>query len=327
MLTYGLPLTGFEAFKGDSLDGIAEGIARMGARLVTGRDSGDPLQAVANCVTLPHGQLWFCSYGVPIELAFREGDYYRLQVPIRGSGRTRLTKGAAEVAVAATQGCLSSAAASIDFGAHFQQLAWRVHSSAVTRKLHARIDRPIVPALTFQPMVRLDTAAGRSLLHTLACLVQVLAVGTSPHSLIVAELEQAMISGLLFASEHDFRDALENVPKLASPNQVRRAEEFIAANCSRALSIDEIAEAVGTSVRSLYRSFRGQRTHSPMEFLKRCRLNEARRLLEAADQGLSVTDVGITCGFEDLSHFSKEFLKAFGERPSTLARRARHRPR
>lgn len=325
MLTYGLPLSRFGAFRGDSLDGIADGIVKMGARLLAGGKSSEPLEAVANCVTLPNGQLWFCSYGLPIELAFREADYHRLQIPIRGSGRTRLGNGGAEISVAADQGCLSSAAASIDFGPQFQQLAWRVHNAAVTRKLHARIERPIVPAIAFQPTVRFDTAGGRALLHTLRCLVHVLAAGMSPESLIVTELEQTMMAGLLLATEHGFRDALERAPRLVSPSQVRRAEEFIAANCRRALSIDEIAQAVNTSVRSLYRSFRRQRPHSPMEFLKQCRLNEARRLLETEGPFLSVTDVGLACGFEDLSHFSKEFLKAFGERPSAIARRLRHR--
>lgn len=325
MLTYGLPLSGFGAFRGDSLDGVADGIEKMGARLLAGAKPAEPLEAVANCVNLPNGQLWFCSYGGPIELAFREADYYRLQIPIRGSGRTKLGNGGAEISVAAEQGCVSSAAASIDFGPRFQQLAWRVHHAAITRKLHARIDRPIVPALAFQPAVRFDAAAGQALLHTLRCLVHVLAAGTSPQSLIVTELEQAMMAGLLSATQHGFRDALERAAKLASPSQVRRAEEFIAANCHRALSIDEIAQAVGTSVRSLYRSFRRQRSHSPMEFLKQCRLNEARRLLETEGPSLSVTDVGLACGFEDLSHFSKEFLKAFGERPSSIARRVRHR--
>lgn len=318
MLTYGLPLTGFEAFRADSPHQLSAAVDAMGAKVISLR-STPGFSAVANRVTLPNGELWFCSYGTPVRLGFRESDYFRLQLPVHGAGQTDF--GPHSVAVAGSQCCVSSAAATIDFGSDFQQIAWRVRRDALLRKLHARIDRPITRSLEFQPAVRLDSPSQQALAHTLNCMVHVLAVGNEPGSPIVAELEQALMAGLLFAADHNLRSALAEPPLSSSPAHVRRAEEFIAANWRRALSIDEVAATVNISVRSLYRSFRTHRGYAPMEFLKQCRLEQARQLLEETDSSHNVTSVAMYCGFGDLSHFSKDFLKAFGELPSAVVRR------
>jgi transcriptional regulator GlxA family with amidase domain len=37
----------------------------------------------------------------------------------------------------------------------------------------------------------------------------------------------------------------------------------------------------------------------------------------------SVTEVAFACGFDDLSHFSREYSRAYGEAPSAVLRRGR----
>lgn len=318
MPTYEPPLTGFEVFRANSGSQLGAAVEGMGASVLSLVPTSE-LSAFANSVHLPNGELWFCSYGTPVRLAFRECDYVRLQLPISGSGCTKF--GGHVVDVAGNQCCVSSAAAVIDFGAGFQQIAWRVRGDSLIRKLNARLNRPITRPIEFQPTLRLESPLQQALARTLRCILDVLAAGNEPTSLIVAELEQALLGGLLFAADHNLRTALEELPARASPVQVRRAEEFVAANWDQPLSVDEIAGAVGVSVRTLYRSFRIHRGYTPMEFLKQCRLGHARRLLGEPDSKHNVTTVAMACGFGDLSHFSKDFLRAFGELPSTVIRR------
>jgi AraC-like DNA-binding protein len=320
MLTYGLPLTGFETFRAESPNQLTAAVEAIGARVIR-LPPAPGLSAVGNSVKLPNGELWFCSYGTPLQLSFRESDYLRLQLPVKGAGRT--SYGRHSVEVTGTQCCVSSAAAVIEFGADYQQIAWRVRRDALIRKLNARLDRPVTRCLEFQPILRLDNPAGNGLMHLLHCMLQVFAVGNESMSLIVAEMEQALMAGLLFAADHNLRSALEERPSQASPAHVRRAEDFIVANLHRPLSIDEVAAAVNVSVRSLYRSFRAHRGYAPMEFLKQSRLAQARRLLAEPHPNRSVTSVAMSCGFGDLSHFSKNFFSAFGELPSAVARRSR----
>jgi len=110
----------------------------------------------------------------------------------------------------------------------------------------------------------------------------------------------------------------------AGPWQVKRVEEYIEANLDAPFNIEQIAELTGISTRSIYRAFKRSRGYSPMQFARQRRLQQARRMPEGAGQVESVTSVAFRCGFNDVSHFSRGFSKAFGESPSAvLSRRQR----
>jgi AraC-like DNA-binding protein len=106
-------------------------------------------------------------------------------------------------------------------------------------------------------------------------------------------------------------------------HRVRQAEELMYAYSGEPISMLELAEAVGVSLRSLQLAFadvyNGQ---SPREVLNRIRLDKARERLLAADGDGQVTTIALDSGFFHLGRFSQAYARAFGERPSeTLARR------
>jgi AraC-like DNA-binding protein len=103
---------------------------------------------------------------------------------------------------------------------------------------------------------------------------------------------------------------------------VRRAEEFLDAKLDSVISLAEVATAVGTSTKTLARAFRKQRGMGPMAFVRRRRLEAARRDLAAADPlATTVTDIALRYGFAHLGRFAGMYREAFGELPSeTLAR-------
>ncbi len=102
--------------------------------------------------------------------------------------------------------------------------------------------------------------------------------------------------------------------------QVRRAEAYIEANWEQPLTIEALALVAGVSARTLFHSFKKSRGYSPMDFVKRIRLNHARRMLQDTHNSTSVTDVAFTCGFGNLGHFSGYYRRAFGETPSATLR-------
>jgi AraC-like DNA-binding protein len=53
---------------------------------------------------------------------------------------------------------------------------------------------------------------------------------------------------------------------------------------------------------------------TPREYLRRYRLELARRLLETTD--LPIAHIADRCGFESLSHFTRTFKNAFGISPA-----------
>ena len=113
---------------------------------------------------------------------------------------------------------------------------------------------------------------------------------------------------------------------MAAPRQVRLVEAHIEANWEKPFLIEDMVAITGSSARSIYRAFRSSRGYSPSEFVKRQRLIQARSLLQNPDSMTTVTQVAFACGFSDVSRFSKEFSKAYGEPPSVVNRSKAKRP-
>lgn len=111
-----------------------------------------------------------------------------------------------------------------------------------------------------------------------------------------------------------------------APGSVYRAEAFIAAHASESITLDDIAKAARTPVRTLLYGFRHFRDMSPMQFLRSIRLSQARDRL-ILDTTRSIGSVALECGFNNLGRFSRDYANKFGELPSETraSRSARER--
>lgn len=314
-----LPLTSYPAFRACSADDLAEQVETCLAAKVMTIAEAPHFDAQANHVQLPNSSLWFCSYGLPVALKFPEGDFVRVQFHRSGVGATWI--GDQLVPVTRQQACISSRAVEIDFCENFQQVVWRIPRDVLVQKLAALTGLPVISDLNFEAAFQLETAQSGVVLQLLDCLLN--AVETARDGLsnvLVAELEQSLLTAFLDASQHDFQDQLNAKPRAIAPWQVQRAETYIEQNWDKAITIEDLAVVTGASARSIFRTFQQSRGYTPLEFAKTIRLKHARRLLEAGD-GASVTEVAFACGFGDLSRFSKDFAQAFGERPSAVLNR------
>jgi transcriptional regulator GlxA family with amidase domain len=123
---------------------------------------------------------------------------------------------------------------------------------------------------------------------------------------------------LISNTRHSLRHLLERDSPRSANWLVRRVEEYIETHLDKPLRIEDLVELTGSSARSIYRTFRHSRGYSPMEFTKERRLERARALLLEPESSATVTSVALSCGFADVSHFSKAFSAAFGESPSSV---------
>ncbi len=92
-----------------------------------------------------------------------------------------------------------------------------------------------------------------------------------------------------------------------------RAARMMDAAIERPLTVAEVAAGVGMSPRQLERLFRRHLGTSPAEFALGRRLVHARELLRQTP--MSVTDVGLACGFQSAAHFSTAYRRHFGRSP------------
>lgn len=82
---------------------------------------------------------------------------------------------------------------------------------------------------------------------------------------------------------------------------------------SENLSLEEVAEYMQVSVRTLYRRFKEMDLESPKDYIKEYRINLAAKLLRTTS--LTVQEIMYKTGFANRSHFYKEFSKHFQVTP------------
>jgi AraC-like DNA-binding protein len=96
-------------------------------------------------------------------------------------------------------------------------------------------------------------------------------------------------------------------------HRVARAIDWLKANYSSTLRVDELAADVQMSPSSLHHYFRQLTGMSPLQYQKWLRLNEARRLMLNEDQ--DAASAAFTVGYESPSQFSREYSRLFGAPP------------
>lgn len=95
--------------------------------------------------------------------------------------------------------------------------------------------------------------------------------------------------------------------------QIARAIDWLKENFSKQIKIEELAAKVGLSVSAFHNHFRSITAMSPLQFQKRMRLNEARRLMLA--NNLDASRAAFEVGYESPSQFSREYSRLFGAPP------------
>jgi AraC-like DNA-binding protein len=273
--------------------------------------------AAGNFVRLKTMGLAYLSYSSRVRVHCSGVNAIRQQFCLHGSAVTSF--GSQQLLVDPDRPSLipAGAAAIYDFEKNFTQLVLYVDAAALRSTLSALIGIPLDQAITFAT----PTDSQKPELQGLRQLVRFLVSELDREDCQLsdfglAELEQTLLVSFLHANPHNFSHLLERDLRRAAPWQVRRAEEFIEANWNRPLTIKMISAATGVSIRNLIKAFRLARGCSPMAFVKRVRLMQARQMLTAPAENTSVTAVAFACGFDNPGHFAGDYRLAFGELPS-----------
>lgn len=96
-------------------------------------------------------------------------------------------------------------------------------------------------------------------------------------------------------------------------NQVSRAIAAIRRRFDAPIRIDEVAVEAGMRPSSLHAHFKAITSMTPLEYQKRLRLHEARRLMLAG--GATAGMAGYAVGYESPSQFSREYRRLLGAPP------------
>ncbi|MBC2604791.1 helix-turn-helix domain-containing protein [Pelagicoccus albus] len=95
--------------------------------------------------------------------------------------------------------------------------------------------------------------------------------------------------------------------------QISSAIKWIRDNVTEKLSVEDLASRVGMSASTLHQHFKSLTALSPLQYQKRLRLNEARRLMLV--EGVDAATASFQVGYESPSQFSREYSRLFGAPP------------
>lgn len=145
---------------------------------------------------------------------------------------------------------------------------------------------------------------------------------TESHSAIFHELEFNLIQYLLLTySDSRSTDKLR-ISKIKQA-RLQRALDFIEANVDKSITVTMLAEATGSTVRTLEYIFRDYFDTTPKSFLKSRRMNAVRGELQTAlDRNESIAEIANRWGFWHHSQFAADYRRFFGELPSETIKTA-----
>ena len=197
--------------------------------------------------------------------------------------------------------------------------------ATAARVLTSVVEGASLRDIGLRSVVDLSTDAGRML----SLLGQTLTAGMFGEQLLEQSpkaktlLIESILRHVFEHVPHRYSDRIGLSQKDPGPWHVGKAVDFMHANMHRSLTISEIAEAVGISVRALQYGFQQTRGMTPNAYLGRIRLDAVHTELSHPENTLSVGDVALKWGFLHMGRFSQLSRQAFGGYPSETLRRAR----
>ena len=122
----------------------------------------------------------------------------------------------------------------------------------------------------------------------------------------------------LLGGEHGRQLRASMAPE-AHPVRLNRAVALLRLSYHRKLRVDDLAQAASMSLSAFHKHFKDYTSLTPVQYQKRLRLIEARRLM--LYEGVTANKAAFDVGYESTSQFTREYARLFGAPPRRDARR------
>jgi AraC-like DNA-binding protein len=106
-------------------------------------------------------------------------------------------------------------------------------------------------------------------------------------------------------------------------SRIARVLRHVHAEYATPLGVEDLAKRAGMSIAAFHHYFKLVTASSPLQYIKRIRLDQARRLM--AHDGHNASTAARAVGYESPSQFSREFKRLFGMTPVEEAAQTRAR--
>lgn len=141
----------------------------------------------------------------------------------------------------------------------------------------------------------------------------------TPLKNVADSLKESLIGFLLINIRNNYDQIITDNAKgpMPMPYEIKYAAEFMAFNMDSELTVGDVANAAGISIRSLQVGFKRYKGMTPIQFLRLERLNRARAILSLPGSVHSPQHAAFQVGFLNYHVFCKYYIQTFGEHPKT----------
>lgn len=282
-------------------------------------------QALASLSALSLGDCAIVSlkYGFDVDIdAGHIDDYFMLKLTVAGMGRITSDDTVATTSPASIFVTSPQSHTHFRMSSSCRHVTTRVCRRAMEERLTHKLGRNLHVPLEFELEIGSETDFGRAWWQLISHICDISA--TAPSVLatdeVRAQYSRTIIELLLHSAPHNYSDAMLAVDAHISPRHVRRAQEYIEAHLPEIRSVADIAEAIGVSPRTLQNGFKQTLNLSPVEYLRRVRVQALHRLLLAADGSGSVTTLMTSVGIASFGRYAEYYRKQIGVAPSLTLR-------
>lgn len=123
---------------------------------------------------------------------------------------------------------------------------------------------------------------------------------------------RALICSLLLETAEE----LSMPERIENPNRiVPELMAYIRTHCGESLSATDLVKVSGYGRTRLFALFTAEAGITPIDFLNRCRIEKAQKLLDKG--GSTVKDIAKRCGFSSSAYFISVFKKYTGNKPKS----------
>ncbi|AWK76188.1 hypothetical protein CBI38_32300 (plasmid) [Rhodococcus oxybenzonivorans] len=199
----------------------------------------------------------------------------------------------------------------------------RIERHALERQLEGLLCREIKAPLCFDFSMDLTTPSLRTWVDSVRLLQAEMErdAETGHEPLLVARVEELVMTGLLVGQPHNYSELLLSTHGPARPRVVKQAIDLLEQQPDQPWSISDLSRATGVSARTLQYGFQRYVGVSPTCYLREVRLQRVRAELSNPAVWTSVSDSAYRWGFAHLGRFAVAYRNKFGEAPSETLRK------
>ncbi|MGP9017211.1 AraC family transcriptional regulator [Streptomyces sp. BR1] len=259
--------------------------------------------------------------GTDIRIRFGDLGAYHVDIPVSGQLTWRQgTRGSATATPACAAVFQPQGDTSLDrWNRDCRLHAVKVGQQDLLRHLEILLDRSVPAGMRLTPELDISQGLGRSWARLVRLVVEEMADehGALSHPLMAAQLQESLLTGLLLATGHRYREDLDKPVRTRLPGPVKRVVDAIHDRPEHPFTTTELAAVAQVGARWLQEGFRRHLGMSPMAYLRDVRMTRVNQeLRQGSPCQLTVGEVAYRWGFTHLGRFADSYRTRFGELPS-----------